>query len=51
MIHRTGDMQDTRVGTYVDRRGNEREVRIELLDPTVVRRLRELTPRSASSPD
>jgi len=44
MAHRTGDMQDTRVGTYTDRRGNEREVRIELPDPVIVRRLRQLTP-------
>jgi hypothetical protein len=41
---RTGDMQDTRVGTYVDRRGNVREVRIEITDPARVRALRKLTP-------
>lgn len=44
MILRTGDLQDTRVGTYIDRRGNEREIRIELPDPDIVRRLRLLTP-------
>ena len=44
MPQRTGDMQDTRVGTYVDRRGNLREVRIELPDPAIVRALRKLTP-------
>lgn len=37
-------MQDTRVGTYVDRRGNVREVRIELPDPALVRALRKMTP-------
>lgn len=37
-------MQDTRVGTYVDRRGNLREVRIELPDPAIVRALRLITP-------
>lgn len=44
MPHRSGDMQDTRVGTYVDRRGNVREVRIELPDPAIVRALRKLSP-------
>ena len=44
MPHRSGDMQDTRAGTYVDRRGNVREVRIELLDPAIVRALRKLSP-------
>jgi len=44
MRARTGDMRDTRVGTYVDRRGNVREVRIELLDPAIIRALRKMTP-------
>jgi hypothetical protein len=44
MSHRSGDMQDTRVGTYVDRRGNIREVRVEIPHPAIVRALRKLTP-------
>ena len=44
MRPRTGDMQDTRVGTYVDRRGNVREVRVELLDPAIIKALRKMTP-------
>lgn len=41
---RNGDMQDTRIGTYVDRRGNVREVRMELLHPAIIRALRSMTP-------
>jgi hypothetical protein len=41
---RTGDMQDRRVGTYVDRAGRSREVRVETVDPSVVRALRRMTP-------
>lgn len=44
MRPRSGDMQDTRVGTYTDRRGNVREVRMELPDPAIVRALRKMTP-------
>lgn len=44
MRPKNGDMQDTRLGTYVDRRGNVREVRMELLDPAVIRALRRMTP-------
>lgn len=44
MRPRNGDMQDTRIGTYTDRRGNVREVRVELPDPAIVRALRKMTP-------
>jgi hypothetical protein len=44
MRPRNGDMQDTRIGTYVDRRGNLREVRMEIPDPAIVRALRKRTP-------
>ena len=37
-------MADNRVGTYVDRRGNVRDVRIELPDPAIIRALRKMTP-------
>lgn len=38
-------MQDTRVGTYVNRRGNLREVRIKITDPAIIRALRKMTPQ------
>lgn len=36
-------MQDRRVGTYVDRAGRVREVRVESIDPHVVQALRRMT--------
>ncbi|HEU0012835.1 MAG TPA: hypothetical protein VFQ45_04090 [Longimicrobium sp.] len=38
------DFQDTRVGTYVDRRGRHREVRIEQVDPALIAAFRRMTP-------
>jgi len=38
------DFQDTRVGTYVDRKGRSREVRIEQVDPALVLAFRRMTP-------
>lgn len=39
-----GDERDCRVGTYVDRQGRVRDVRIEPLHPRVVEALRRMTP-------
>lgn len=38
------DGRDCRVGSYVDRQGRVRDVRIERLDPRVVEALRRMTP-------
>ena len=43
-MERTGDQADTRVGTYTDRTGRVRELRIEQPDPAVVAALRRMTP-------
>jgi hypothetical protein len=39
-----GDVQDCRIGTYRDRSGRLRDVRIERVDPRVVEALRRMTP-------
>lgn len=44
MSNRAGDGQDRRTGTYVDRAGRVRSVRIELPDPHVVEALRRMSP-------
>lgn len=44
MSKRAGDGQDRRVGSYVDRSGRVRSVRIELPDARVVEALRRMSP-------